>query len=139
MAVTKTLGSATQVLIDGVDASDKFDQVSLEFNDEELPVPSFNSGGYVEVLPGQRARAIVLSAYYTEELYALLWPLHNSRTIFEVAVQPDGLVDSGRETYFGNVRLVNWPAVFQFGQANKAGTLRLVAADNTGITATTGS
>lgn len=139
MAVSKKLGSYTEVRVDGVDASDKFDGITLEFNDEEVPAPSFNSGGFVEVLAGQRAQAIVASAYYTEELYDLLYPLYANRTTFEIGVQPNGLVDNTRETYVGNVRLVNWPATFNFGQADKAGTLRFVAADNSGITATTGS
>lgn len=139
MAVTKKIGSMTEVRIDGVDASDKFDNVTLEFNDEEIPAPSFNSGGYVETLPGSRAQAVTASAYYTTELYTLLYDLWENRTIFEIGVQPNGLVDSARETYVGNVRLVNWPAAFQFGQADKAASLRFVAADNAGILATTGS
>jgi hypothetical protein len=138
MAATKIIGSYDEVRIDGTDYSDLFDSVNLEFTDDDIDAPSFNVNGYVEQLPGRRAQAIVLNAYYTEELYTAFYSLWKNRTTFTVGYQPDGLRDSSRETYVGEGRFSGWPVNSQFGQAQRI-QLRVLAADNNGFDATTGS
>lgn len=138
MAATKKVGSFDEVRIDGVNVSDLFDSFGLESTDEEIPAPSFNADGYEETLTGSRKQAFVGRAYYTTESYALLFPLYSDRTVFEVGWQPDGLRDPTRETYVGNVRLTTFSPRSEFGQPQRW-DVRLVAADNNGITPVTGS
>lgn len=117
MAYTKKLGSYCRVRLDQTDASNNFRSISVTMEDEELPVGAFSSTGFEDTLPGVRAQEITGQAYYTEEFYVLAYPLYINRTEFEMQVQPNGLVDSTREVYYGTGRITRWEAPEEFGAA----------------------
>jgi hypothetical protein len=69
----------------------------------------------VETLPGVTTQSFTGEAFYTEELAAIVQPLHANRTTCTVTWQPDGLVDATREIYSGSV------TINTFGPANTVG------------------
>jgi len=138
MPYTKDNALHDQVLIDGTDASNAFRSFGLESEDAEEDASGFSVSGTDESLAGSRKQAFVGEAFYTPESYALLWPLYEGREVFECVWQPQGLVASTRETYVGNVRLVGFSPQAVRGQV-RAFNVRMVAADEDGISPTTGS
>lgn len=134
MAYTKKIARHDRITIDGTDVSNSFREFGFTSEHSEEDVSGFSASGVDENLPGSTAQGFSGEAFYTEELAALVYPLHANRTPVEIAWQPDGLVDATREIYIGNC------VIYQFGPANTRGSVSTMpftarAADENGITA----
>jgi len=134
MAYTKQIARHDKITIDGVDVSNSFRQFGFSSEHSEEDVSGFSVSGVDESLPGSTAQSFTGEAFYTEELAALIYPLHAERTITEISWQPDGLNDASREVYVGNC------IIYQFGPANTRGSVSTMpftarAADENGIAA----
>jgi hypothetical protein len=134
MAFTKKVARHDKVIIDGTDVSNSFRQIGFSSEHSEEDVSGFSELGNDETLPGRTAQGFAGEAFYTEELAAILYPIHANRTVVAMSWQPDGLVDATREIYSGNV------TINQFGPANTRGTVSTMPfaakpADEEGITA----
>jgi hypothetical protein len=133
MAFTKLISRHDKITIDGVDVSNSFRQFGYSSEHSEEDVSGFSVSGNDEVLPGRTAQSFTGEAFYTEELSAIVEPLHRARTVCTIAWQPDGLIDASREVYSGEC------TINQFGPANTRGAVSTMpftarAADETGIT-----
>jgi hypothetical protein len=133
MAYTKLIARHDKISIDGTDVSNSFRQFGYSSEHSEEDVSGFSVSGNDEVLPGRTAQGFTGEAFYTEELAALVEPLHRARTVCTIAWQPDGLVDATREVYSGEC------TINTFGPANTRGSVSTMpfaarAADETGIT-----
>lgn len=135
MAYTKQIARHDKVMIDGTDVSNAFRQIGFESEHSEEDVSGFSVTGNDETLPGRTASGFSGEFFYTEEIAAILYPIHANRTIVEMSWQPDGLVDATREIYIGNV------TINTFSPNNTRGSVSTSpfsarAADEDGITAT---
>lgn len=133
MAYTKLIARHDKIIIDHVDVSNSFRQFGYTSEHSEEDVSGFSASGNDETLPGATAQAFTGEAFYTEELGALIEPLHRARTVVEIMWQPNGLLDDTREVYSGNC------TINQFGPANTRGSVSTMPfsakpADATGIT-----
>lgn len=133
MTYTKLIARHDKITIDGTDVSNSFSEISRVSTDSQVDVSGFSVTGVDENLPGSRAQSFTGTAFYTEELAALCEPLYANRTVFEMTWQPDGLVDSTREVYVGNV------VITEFSPSNTRGSastfpFTATAADANGIT-----
>lgn len=117
MAYTKQIARHDKITIDGTDVSNAFRQFGFSSEHSEEDVSGFSVSGNDEFLPGSTDQGFSGEAFYTEEFAALVFPLHAARTIVEVTWQPNGLVDSTREVYYGNC------TINQFGPANTRGSV----------------
>lgn len=132
MAYTKKIARHDRILIDGTDVSNSFREFGLSSEHSEEDVSGFSASGADETLPGRTSQSFSGEAFYTEELAALIYPLHANRTVCEIIWQPDGLSDATRENYSGNC------IIYQFGPANTRGSVSTMpftarAADENGI------
>jgi len=106
MAFTKKIALHDEIKIDGTDFSNDFRTFGLSSEDSDVDVSGFSATGNDESLSGTRAQGFEGEAFYTEEAAAILWALHNNRTIFQVQWTPGGLlVTSGNKTYYGMCQL----------------------------------
>jgi len=133
MAYTKLISRHDKITIDGTDVSNSFRQFGYSSEHSEEDVSGFSISGNDEVLPGRTAQGFSGEAFYTEELGAIVEPLHRARTVCTIAWQPDGLIDATREIYTGEC------TINTFGPANTRGSVSTMpfaarAADETGIT-----
>jgi hypothetical protein len=115
MAYTKLIAKSDKITIDGVDVSNSFRVFGYTSEHSEVDVSGFSAAGTDEVLPGNTAQAFTGEAFYTEELGAIVEPLHRAKTPCVIAWQPNGLVDSTREVYTGTC------TINTFGPANTRG------------------
>lgn len=136
MTYTKEIALTDLIMIDETDVSDCFRSFGISSEDEQVDVSGFNATGSDEFLAGKRTRSFSGEAFYTSELYTLLWPLHDGKEVFEVQWTPSGLEAGTRETYYGNCRLMVWPVEATRGDVRTA-TFTFPAADETGIQSTT--
>ena len=95
----------------------------------------FSRSDLDETLPGATSQEFTGTAFYTEELAAIVEPLHRARTVCSISWQPNGLVDSTREIYYGEC------TINQFGPANTRGSVSTMPftarpADENGIRVT---
>jgi hypothetical protein len=132
MAYTKLIARHDKILIDGVDVSNSFRQFGYSSEHSEEDVSGFSVSGNDEVLPGRTAQGFSGEAFYTEELGAIVEPLHRNRTVCTISWQPNGLIDASRETYSGEC------TINTFGPANTRGSVSTMpfaarAADEIGI------
>lgn len=134
VSYTKDIALHDFIQVDGSDMSNAFRQVGLEFTDAEVDASGFSVSGTDETLQGNRAAALTAEVFYTPESYAILWPLFRDRETFEIVWQPDGLIDSNREVWHGNVKLFGFPPNATRGDV-RVMSLTFRAADETGITA----
>ena len=102
MAYTKKIAKYDKITIDGTDVSNSFRTFGYSSEHSEVDVSGFSATGTDEILPGNTAQAFTGEAFYTEELAAIVEPLHRNRTACTIAWQPDGLIDSTREIYTGS-------------------------------------
>ena len=102
MSYTKKIARHDRITIDGTDVSNSFREFGFTSEHSEEDVSGFSATGNDETLPGSTAQGFTGEAFYTEELAAIVYPLHANRTVCEIAWQPDGLVDATREIYIGN-------------------------------------
>ncbi len=133
MAYTKLISRHDKVTIDGVDVSNAFREFGYSSEHSEEDVSGFSVSGNDEVLPGSTAQSFTGEAFYTEELAAIIEPIHRAREIVEITWQPNGLVDATREVYVGNC------TINQFVPANTRGSVSTMPftakpSDVTGIT-----
>jgi hypothetical protein len=132
MTWTKKVARHDRITIDGTECSNAFRVFGLSSEHSEEDASGFSVSGADETLPGSTAQGFSGEAFYTEELVALVWPLHIARTIIEITWQPDGLVDATREVWIGNC------IIYQFGPENTRGSVSTMpfsarAADENGI------
>jgi hypothetical protein len=135
MAYTKKIARHDRVVIDGTDVSNSFSEFGFSSEHSQEDVSGFSVTGIDEFLPGATTQGFSGTAFYTEELAALIYPIHANREIVQIVWQPDGLVDATRENYVGNC------TINTFGPANTRGSVSTMPfaatpADEDGITAT---
>lgn len=133
MTYTKQIARHDKIIIDGVDVSNSFRQMSRSSEDSSEDVSGFSVTGIDETLPGTRTQSFTGEAFYTEELGALLEPLYANRTVVPMSWQPDGLVDATREIYSGNVTISQWSPENTRGSVSTI-PFTALAADAAGIT-----
>ncbi len=132
MTFTKSIALHDKIMIDGEDVSNAFSAFGQPNTKTQEDVSGFSVSGRNETLPGAITQSFEGTCFYTPEIYALLKPLFDNSTIFEITWQPDGLVDPSREVYFGNVTM------YEFGPSVTRGTVEtfpctFMAADDQGI------
>ena len=135
MAYTKKIAKHDRITIDGTDVSNSFSEFGFSSEHSTEDVSGFSATGNDETLPGSTSQEFTGTAFYTEELAAIVYPIHANRTIVEITWQPNGLVDATREVYIGNC------TINTFGPANTRGSASTMpfsatAADSDGIVAT---
>ena len=133
MAYTKKVSRHDKITIDGTDVSNSFREFGFSSENTVEDVTGFSVSGTQETLPGVTNQSFVGEAFYTEELGAIVQPLHANRTNCTITWQPDGLVDATREIYSGTC------VINQFGPTNTVGGVSVMPfvadpADATGIT-----
>jgi hypothetical protein len=138
MPFTKDIARHDEIILDGTDCSNSFRSFGFSSEHTTEDVTGFSVTGNEETLPGRTTQSFEGEAFYTPELYAVLYELHANRTIFSAQWQPDGLVDSTRETYIGNVTLNSFNPTAEVGGV-RVMQCTFAPADATGIVATTGS
>lgn len=117
MAYTKLIAKSDKITIDGVDVSNSFSEFGYSSEHSQEDVSGFSASGTDEFLPGATTQSFSGTAFYTEELAAIVEPLHRNRTNTVIAWQPNGLVDSTREIYTGTCNILT------FGPANTRGSV----------------
>ena len=135
MAYTKLISRHDKITIDDVDVSNSFSEFGYSSEHSEEDVSGFSVSGLDETLPGATSQEFTGTAFYTEELAAIVEPLHRARTVCSISWQPNGLVDSTREIYYGEC------TINQFGPANTRGSVSTMPftarpADENGIRVT---
>lgn len=138
MAYTKDIALTDEIHIDGHDVSDAFRSFGLSDVMEQVDVSGFNATGSDEFLAGKRTQSFTGEAFYTEELYGILWTLHNNRTTFTVAWKPDGLADPTRESFSGTCQLLEFSPEATRGDVRTM-QLTFPAATSAGITSSASS
>ena len=133
MAYTKQIARHDKITIGGTDVSNSFRQFGFSSEHSEEDASGFSVSGVDEFLAGRTDQNFTGEAFYTEQLAALIYPLHANRTPVEITWQPNGLVDATREVYVGTC------TIMQFGPANTRGTVSVMPfsarPDEDGITA----
>lgn len=135
MAYTKRMGSHAKVTIDGTDVSNSFSEFRFNSSHAQVAAGGFSASGVAEQLPGETTQTFTGTAFVTEELSAIVYPLHANRTVCVITFQPYGLVDATREIYIGNCYILRWEPGDTFGGVSTM-QFEATAADSTGIVAT---
>jgi hypothetical protein len=117
VAYTKLIARHDKITIDDVDVSNSFSEFGYTSEHSEEDVSGFSVSGIDETLPGSTAQSFTGTAFYTEELAAIVEPLHRARTVCSIAWQPNGLLDATREIFYGEC------TINQFGPANTRGSV----------------
>ncbi len=120
MAYTKKVSKSDKILIDGTDVSNSFRTFGYSSEHSEVDVSGFSATGTDETLPGNTTQTFQGEAFYTEELAAIVEPLHRNKTNCVISWQPDGLVDATREIYSGTC------TINQFGPSNTRGDVSVM-------------
>ena len=115
MAYTKKISRHDKITFDGTDVSNSFRTFGYTSEHATEDVTGFSATGTAETLPGVTTQGFSGEAFYTEELAAIVEPLHRNRTAVVITWQPDGLVDATREIYSGTC------TINTFGPANTVG------------------
>lgn len=98
-----------RVKIDGTTFSaGEVASVDVEDSKAEQDASGFSTSGRDEAVTGNRTQAITFEIFHTEETFALLEPIYDDSTEVPIEWQPDGLVDTGRETLYGTAELVEF-------------------------------
>ena len=135
MAYTKKIARHDKITIDGTDVSNSFREFGLTSEDSTEDVSGFSVTGVDETLPGGRAQGFTGEAFYTEELIAIIAPIHLNREVVPITWQPDGLVDATREIWSGNCTINSLNPTDTRGSASTM-PFAASAADEDGITPT---
>jgi hypothetical protein len=130
---TKKTALHDRITVDGVDMSNAFDSFGFTSDDQDVDVSGFSVSGVDETLSGTRAEGFTGEMFITRETEALMFPIHQNRTIVQVSWQPDGLIDATRTTYHGNCQLRTYDPSAARGQPYKTTTTFKIA-DTNGIT-----
>ena len=76
MAYTKKIAKHDKITIDGTDVSNSFRTFGFSSEHTQEDVSGFSVSGIDEFLPGRTTQWFTGEAFYTEELAALVYPLH---------------------------------------------------------------
>jgi hypothetical protein len=98
----------------------------------EQDASGFSVSGRDEMIGGNRTQSVTFEFFHTEETFALLYPIYNTGEIVAFEWQPDGLVDTGRETLYGNAEIVSCKVGAPRGDIRKM-TVKLVPGDDSGF------
>ena len=91
-----------RVKIDGTTFSaGECSSVDPEDEKAEQDASGFSVSGRDEKVSGNRTQSVTFEFFHTEETFALLYPIYDEGEIVDIEWQPDGLVDTGRETLYG--------------------------------------
>jgi hypothetical protein len=138
VSYTKRIALHDKISIDGTDVSGSFSQFDLDSTDSDVDVSGFSVSGVDETLSGTRAEGFAGTAFYSEDLATLLWPLHDNRTVFEVSWQPNGLIDPTAAVYYANCQLRTFSPNNARGSASTM-PVTLKVADANGVTKAAGT
>lgn len=138
MTYTKDIARHDRISIDGTDVSNSFRQFGFTSEHSEEDASGFSETGNDETLPGSTAQGFTGEAFYTPELWALVYPLHRDRDTVEIQWQPNGLVDPTREVYYGNCTINQWGPEAQRGSV-RVFPFSAKPADSTGILSAAGT
>lgn len=106
--------------------------VDPEDSKEEQDASGFSVSGRDEKVSGNRTQSITFEFFHTETTFALLYPIYDNATIVNIEWQPDGLVDTGRETLYGPAELVSLKVGAARGEIRKM-TARFVPGSDAGF------
>src|SRR5687767_9278471 len=115
MAYTKQIARHDKITIDDVDVSNSFREFGFSSEHAEEAAGGFSVSGVEEFLAGLTTQGFSGEAYYTEELAAIIEPLHRNRTVCTIEWQPNGLVDATRERYYGECTINTFGPTNTFG------------------------
>lgn len=132
MTFTKIVALHDRITIDGVDYSNAFRTFGLTSDGNTVDVSGFSVSGADETLMGSKAQSFSGDVYITSETVAFLFPLHTNNSIFEVAWQPNGLVDGTAPTFHGNCQLRTFDPTDTRGDASVS-PVTFTVADQNGI------
>ena len=105
--MAKQIALRDRIEIDGTTFSaGEVRSVEVESENQEVDASGFSTSGNDEKLAGSRVQSITFEIFHTEETFLILEPIHTNREIVAIEWQPDGLVDTGRETLYGNASLL---------------------------------
>lgn len=138
MTYTKQIALHDRIYVDGEDVSNLFRSFSLDMTDADVDVSGFSVSGNEESLSGARSQSATGEAFYTPEGHLIFYKLWKDRTVFELQWQPDGLVDSSREVWSGQVQLRSYPPAAARAEARII-ALTFKAADDDGIVCSLGN
>lgn len=107
--MAKQIALHDKITIDGTAFSaGEVRSVETESENQEVDASGFSTSGNDEKLAGPRVQSITFEIFHTEETFALLKPIHFTRDVVPILWQPDGLIDAGRETLYGNAQLLTF-------------------------------
>jgi hypothetical protein len=106
--------------------------VDPEDSKDEQDASGFSVSGRDEKVSGQRTQSVTFEFFHTQETFALLYPIYDGAEIVNIEWQPDGLVDTGRETLYGPAELVSLKVGAARGDIRKM-TARFVPGSDAGF------
>jgi hypothetical protein len=133
VSFTKSIALHDAITVDNEDMSNAFRSFGQPNERARVDVSGFSVSGRNEELAGAITQSFEGECFYTPESYAILKPLFDDNTIFEVTWQPDGLVDPTREVYSGMVQMTTFGPSVTRGDV-EVFPVTFVAADENGIT-----
>lgn len=128
----KEIALHDKITIDGTDFSNLVRSVETESEHEQVDASGFSVSGQDEFLAGSQTKSITFEVFGGDESAPILIPIHEDRETVYVTWQPDGLLDSSRETLVGNCLLVSYP-VGSSRKEVRATPARFVPADEDGL------
>lgn len=128
----KELALYDRVEVDGNDLSNYCRAVSTESENQEVDVSGFSASGNDEKLAGSRVQSITFEFFASEEVHAILWPIHRDRDVVPFEWQPHGKIDLSRETLYGNAVLLTYPPGATRGEARTV-SARFTPGDSAGF------
>lgn len=105
---TKLVSKHDRITIDGTEVSNGFREFGRSSEHASVDASGFSESGADETLAGSTAQRFEGVAYYTEQLAAIVEPIHANREIVEITWQPNGLLDATREVYVGNCQILTF-------------------------------
>lgn len=132
MAFTKQVARHDKITIDGTDYSNAFRTFGVTNDDSVVDVAGFSVTGSDETLSGTRAQGFTGEMFSTAETLPAMWTIYQGRSSVLVKWQPDGLVDSSRETWNGYCQLRTFSPSDTRGDAATV-TLTFTASTSDGV------
>ncbi len=132
MAFTKDIALHHKIEADGEDVSNAFRSFGQPSSKNVVDASGFSLTGATEQLVGANTQTFEGDMFNTPESFALFKPLFDAGTVFLMTWQPEGLVDSSREVYYGMVQMTQWGATVNRGDV-EAFPVSFITADENGI------
>ena len=132
MAFTKNIALHHKIEADGDDVSNAFRTFGQPSTKAVVDASGFSVTGADEQLVGAKTQTFEGEMFNTPESFSLFKPLFDSGDIFLMTWQPEGLVDSSREVYYGYVQMTQFGASISRGSVEVFPTT-FIAADEDGI------